>query len=134
MPIFLTSLFTSMGGSLLKIALIALAIVGLIGGGFVWGDMHATKIAMESSVKDADARVAAVSKSYQDQITSYAAKAKAQADRGNDLASQLAAAQSKLASAGSASKEKISHDVPTAAICDLPASALDVLRGQAARN
>ena len=134
MPLFLAGLAASLGANALKIAALALAAAALVGGGYVWGDMHATRLAMETSANAAQTQVAAVAAGYQATLTDYATKLKAQAARGDQLAAELDQSRTQLAASAAAAKEKLSHVVPANAACDLPAAAVDVLRAQPARH
>ena len=131
MPSFLAGM---PGEKALMLAAFALAAAALFGGGYVWGDTHATRIAMDASSRAAQAQVASVSAAYQTTITGYTARLKAQAARGDQLAAALAQSRTQLAASAAAAKETISHAVSTNSVCDLPAAAVAMLRAQPARH
>lgn len=134
MPSFLSSIIAVLGGNAVKIGLGLLLAAGLLGSGFVWGDAHATRAALDAGAKDADARVAGLQKNYQAVTQGYLSKLSAQTTRGDGLAAALAEADSRLAANTAKAKEAIAHAVPPNSACDLSAAAVDVLRAQAARQ
>ena len=134
MAVFLSAIAAALGGKALKIGLALLLAAGLLGGGFVWGDVHATRAALDDAAKDADARVAGLQKNYQAVTQGYLSKLSAQTTRGDGLAAALAEAGSRLAANTAKAKEAIAHAVPPNSACDLSAAAVGVLRAQAARQ
>jgi hypothetical protein len=134
MPAILSSLFAALGGSAVKIGLALLLAAALLGCGFVWGDMHATRAALDAAAKDGDARVAALQKNYQAVTRDYLGKLSAANARGDGLAASLAAANGQLAANTDKAKEAITHAMPPNPSCDLPAAAVGVLRAHPARH
>lgn len=125
---------SAMTGNALKIGLYALVAFALVGGGFIWGDTRATRIALQEGAKSAQIQVAATEAAYQKTIAGYLGKLKAQTARGDELAGALAIAQAALKADAAKSKDKISHEMPPNPVCDIPVPVLDELRGQAARR
>lgn len=134
MPAILSSLAAAFAGTAAKIALALLLAVALLGGGFVWGDAHATRAVLAASAKDADARVAALQKNYQAVTEDYLNKLSAATARGDGLAAALVQSNSRLAANTAKAQEAIAHAVPPNPGCDLAAGAVDVLRVQPARQ
>jgi hypothetical protein len=134
MPSFLASLGGMLAANALKLGLCLFLLAFAVGGGFLWGDSHATSIATEAAVKDADARVAAVQKSYSAALRDYQGKLSTQNARGDALTAQLAGDQSRLATITAQAKEQISHAIPPNSACDLPAAAIRLLNAQPARS
>lgn len=134
MPAFLTEMGAAIAAHALKLALGFSLLLAAAGGGFVWGDAHAARTAMEAAAKEADARVAALQKNYDAITQDYLGKLKAQGARGDDLAAALTEADSRLAGTTAKAKEAIAHAVPPDPACDIPAAAVGVLRAQPARQ
>jgi hypothetical protein len=134
MPPFLVSIGAAFAANALKLGLGLLLLALAVGGGFVWGDSHATSIATEAAAKDADARVVAVQKAYQSTISDYQGKLIAQNARGDALSAQLADDQNQLAVLTAKAKQQISHAIPPDSACDLPADVTRLLNGQPARQ
>jgi hypothetical protein len=134
MPPFLTTIAAWLGGKVLKLDLALLLAAGLLGGGFVWGDAHATKLALDAGAKDGDARIAALQKNYQAVTSDYLGKLSAENAHGDELAAALATADSRLAANTAEAKEAIAHAVSPNSACDLSAPAIGILRRQPARQ
>jgi uncharacterized protein HemX len=131
---FLASIGSALGANALKIGVALIVAVGLLGGGFVWGDEHATGVALKASANAAQTAVAAASKGYEASIADYTNKLKAQQFVSKNLSGELAQAKLERDAALKSSQAKVAHVVPANTACDLSAGALDLLRVQAARN
>jgi hypothetical protein len=134
MPSFLADIGSAIAANALKIGLGLLLLLAAGGGGFVWGDSHASRIAVEAASKDADARVAALQKQTAATVQDYLARLSAENARGDDLAAALAKADTTLSANAAKAKETIAHDVPQNSACDLSAAVVGVLLGQPARQ
>lgn len=134
MPAFLANIGAAFAGNALKWGACLVLLLGVAAGGFVWGDNHATAIAITSATRDADARVAAAQKSDSVILADYVAKLSAQSARGEALSAALAASQAKLSAAAGAAKENIAHAISQNTSCDLPAAAVSLLNAQPARH
>lgn len=134
MPAFLTNIGAALAANALKWGLGLALFLAAAGGGFVWGDSHATSVALKASTADADARVAAAQKQDQATTANYLSQLSAQKARGDALAASLVQSQSQLAAATSAAKETVAHAIPENSACDLPLSVVASLRAQPARQ
>lgn len=110
------------------------ASLACLGVGYVWGTAHATRAAMEIADKAANARVAALDKSYQAIITDYVARQRAATDTIARLSAELETERGKSAAAASKAKEKLSHVADASLDRPVPAAVLDLLREQPARH
>ena len=131
---FLASIGATLGANAIKIGLALVLAAALFGGGYVMGDTHATKVALQAGASAIKEAVDANAIGYQRTIADYVAKVKAANQHSDDLAKQLADAQAALTAPANISKEKIRHAMPENLVCDIPSAALDELRAQAARR
>jgi hypothetical protein len=106
----------------------------LFAGGYVLGDVQASKVAITAAASNADARVAALKKSYDTTVAEYTKKLKAQTTRGDQLATQLDQAKAQIALEATNAKKAIDNAVPQNADCNVSPAVLSILRQHSARQ